>query len=141
MRAIAELARADERYPRLAPLAAAASLAVLRWHIHFSRVGIQQDGFTEDALASTLRARFDPAPPLAWGMPSEGLLLFTNDTSWAARITDPASGLEKTYHVQVEGLPAAEALAASPPPRAWWTSTAPSRRRSPPSSARARTAS
>jgi 23S rRNA pseudouridine2605 synthase len=32
---------------------------------------------------------------------SEGLLLFTNDTGWAARITDPASQLEKTYHVQV----------------------------------------
>jgi 23S rRNA pseudouridine2605 synthase len=32
---------------------------------------------------------------------SEGLLLFTNDTTWAARITDPVSELEKTYHVQV----------------------------------------
>lgn len=35
---------------------------------------------------------------------SEGLLLFTNDTQWAARITDPASHLEKTYHVQVKAL-------------------------------------
>jgi len=33
---------------------------------------------------------------------SEGLLLFTNDTGWAARITDPASRLDKTYHVQVD---------------------------------------
>ena len=33
---------------------------------------------------------------------SEGLLLFTNDTAWAARITDPAARLEKTYHVQVD---------------------------------------
>ena len=33
---------------------------------------------------------------------SEGLLLFTNDTGWAARITDPASRIEKTYHVQVD---------------------------------------
>jgi 23S rRNA pseudouridine2605 synthase len=40
---------------------------------------------------------------------SEGLLLFTNDTAWAARITDPASHLDKTYHVQVECL-ADEAL-------------------------------
>ncbi len=32
---------------------------------------------------------------------SEGLLLFTNDTDWAARITDPQSGPDKTYHVQV----------------------------------------
>lgn len=35
---------------------------------------------------------------------SEGLLLLTNDTAWAARITDPASRLDKTYHVQVDGL-------------------------------------
>jgi len=32
---------------------------------------------------------------------SEGLLFFTNDTAWAARITNPATHLEKTYHVQV----------------------------------------
>lgn len=30
---------------------------------------------------------------------SEGLLLLTNDSEWAARITDPASHLDKTYHV------------------------------------------
>jgi 23S rRNA pseudouridine2605 synthase len=33
---------------------------------------------------------------------SEGLLLFTNDSAWAARITAPESHLEKTYHVQVD---------------------------------------
>ncbi len=33
---------------------------------------------------------------------SEGLLLLTNDTAWAARITDPSSRLDKTYHVQVD---------------------------------------
>jgi 23S rRNA pseudouridine2605 synthase len=32
---------------------------------------------------------------------SEGLLLFTNDTRWAAQITNPASHLDKTYHVQI----------------------------------------
>jgi 23S rRNA pseudouridine2605 synthase len=32
---------------------------------------------------------------------SEGLLLFTNDSEWAARIADPASVLDKTYHVQI----------------------------------------
>lgn len=31
---------------------------------------------------------------------SEGLLLFTNDTEWAARVTAPESHLRKTYHVQ-----------------------------------------
>lgn len=35
---------------------------------------------------------------------SEGLLLLTNDTHWAARITDPDSGLEKVYHVQVDRI-------------------------------------
>lgn len=35
---------------------------------------------------------------------SEGLLLFTNDTAWAAQITDPSNHLEKTYHVQVNRL-------------------------------------
>jgi len=32
---------------------------------------------------------------------SEGLLLFSNDSTWAAGITAPESHLEKTYHVQV----------------------------------------
>ncbi len=32
---------------------------------------------------------------------SEGLLLLTNDSEWAARITDPETHLDKTYHVQV----------------------------------------
>jgi 23S rRNA pseudouridine2605 synthase len=36
---------------------------------------------------------------------SEGLLLFCNDPAWAARITDPASGPAKTYHVQIDRLP------------------------------------
>jgi 23S rRNA pseudouridine2605 synthase len=35
---------------------------------------------------------------------SEGLLLFTNDTAWAAAITDPAKRVEKTYHVQIDRL-------------------------------------
>jgi 23S rRNA pseudouridine2605 synthase len=32
---------------------------------------------------------------------SEGLLLLTNDSEWAAKISDPGSHLDKTYHVQV----------------------------------------
>jgi 23S rRNA pseudouridine2605 synthase len=43
---------------------------------------------------------------------SEGLLLLSNDTLWAAGITDPATHLDKTYHVQVSGLPDAAVLAA-----------------------------
>lgn len=41
---------------------------------------------------------------------SEGLLLLTNDSEWAARISDPRSHLDKTYHVQVGAL-AGEILA------------------------------
>ena len=36
---------------------------------------------------------------------SEGLLLFSNDPEWAARLTDPATGPDKTYHVQVDTRP------------------------------------
>jgi len=32
---------------------------------------------------------------------SEGLLLLTNDSEWGARILDPVSHLDKTYHVQI----------------------------------------
>jgi 23S rRNA pseudouridine2605 synthase len=34
---------------------------------------------------------------------SEGLLLLTNDSEWAARVTDPGTHLNKTYHVQIGG--------------------------------------
>jgi len=42
---------------------------------------------------------------------SEGLLLFSNDPQWAARITDPQTGPDKTYHVQVNTIPAPVLLA------------------------------
>jgi len=42
---------------------------------------------------------------------SEGLLLLTNDSEWAARITDPGSHLDKTYHVQVDCTASPELLA------------------------------
>ena len=32
---------------------------------------------------------------------SEGLLLLTNDSEWAARVLDPTSHVAKTYHVQI----------------------------------------
>jgi 23S rRNA pseudouridine2605 synthase len=43
---------------------------------------------------------------------SEGLLLLTNDSAWAARITAPESHVEKTYHVQIDRLPDAALLAS-----------------------------
>ena len=42
---------------------------------------------------------------------SEGLLLFSNEPEWAARITDPDSGPPKTYHVQIDRLSEAALLA------------------------------
>lgn len=57
--------------------------------------------------------------PLAWIAPvgrldkaSEGLLLFTNDPQWGARITDPEIGPRKTYHVQIDRIPDTDLLAA-----------------------------
>lgn len=59
----------------------------------------------------------DALMPLPWIAPvgrldkaSEGLLLFTNDPQWAARITDPDTGPRKTYHVQIDRIPDAELL-------------------------------
>jgi len=43
---------------------------------------------------------------------SEGLLLLSNDSEWAARVTDPKTHLDKTYHVQVDVLPGAELLSS-----------------------------
>jgi 23S rRNA pseudouridine2605 synthase len=47
-------------------------------------------------------------PDLPWMAPvgrldkaSEGLLLLTNDSEWAARISAPETRLNKTYHVQI----------------------------------------
>ena len=36
---------------------------------------------------------------------SEGLLLLTNDSEWAAHITAPETHLDKTYHVQIGSVP------------------------------------
>lgn len=42
---------------------------------------------------------------------SEGLLLLTNDSEWAARILAPETHLAKSYHVQIATLADAELLA------------------------------
>jgi 23S rRNA pseudouridine2605 synthase len=43
---------------------------------------------------------------------SEGLLLLTNDSEWAAKITAPETHLDKTYHVQI-GIQAQEKMLES----------------------------
>jgi 23S rRNA pseudouridine2605 synthase len=52
-----------------------------------------------------------PRESLPWVAPvgrldkaSEGLLLLTNDSEWAARITAPETHLDKTYHVQIGAI-------------------------------------
>ena len=57
-------------------------------------------------------------PGLPWVSPagrldkaSEGLLLLTNDSEWAAKIIEPASHLDKKYHVQVDRVADADLLA------------------------------
>jgi len=70
----------------------------------------------EQGRATVYRCFADAALP--WLAPigrldkaSEGLLLFTNDPVWAARITDPNCGPPKTYHVQIDRLPDVALLA------------------------------
>jgi 23S rRNA pseudouridine2605 synthase len=60
-----------------------------------------------DTIYSLLRS--DHAMP--WLAPvgrldkaSEGLLLLTNDSEWAARVTAPETHLKKTYHVQIASV-------------------------------------
>ncbi|GAB2492044.1 pseudouridine synthase [Arenimonas alkanexedens] len=43
---------------------------------------------------------------------SEGLLLMSNDPAWAAGITEPEHGIDKTYHVQIDAIPGEALLAA-----------------------------
>jgi 23S rRNA pseudouridine2605 synthase len=66
-------------------------------------------------VSSTSRSQ-DPMP---WVAPvgrldkaSEGLLLLTNDSEWAARILAPATHLEKTYHVQISQIAPDDLLAS-----------------------------
>jgi 23S rRNA pseudouridine2605 synthase len=58
-------------------------------------------------------------PHLPWVAPvgrldkaSQGLLLLTNDSEWAAQITAPESQLDKTYHVHIGAVASAELLEA-----------------------------
>jgi 23S rRNA pseudouridine2605 synthase len=41
---------------------------------------------------------------------SEGLLLLSNDSVWAAQLTDPRYHVDKTYHVQVDTIPDQDVL-------------------------------
>jgi 23S rRNA pseudouridine2605 synthase len=59
------------------------------------------------------------SPDLSWVAPvgrldkaSEGLLLLTNDSEWAAHILAPETHMDKTYHVQIDAIADAAVLSS-----------------------------
>ena len=73
------------------------------------------DRGTEGAARPTLSGFIDVPgvyPSGRLDRDSEGLMLLTDDGRLQARISDPRHKMEKTYLVQVEGIPDAAALAA-----------------------------
>jgi 23S rRNA pseudouridine2605 synthase len=62
--------------------------------------GVLNNGNTSPATAGD-KAESWVAPVGRLDRASEGLLLMTNDSEWAASITDPETHLDKTYHVQI----------------------------------------
>ena len=64
------------------------------------------------AAKSCLRVEPWVAPVGRLDKGSEGLLLLTNDSEWAARIIAPQSHLDKTYHVQVRSVLEDESILA-----------------------------
>ncbi|TVS11772.1 MAG: pseudouridine synthase [Wenzhouxiangella sp.] len=70
--------------------------------------------FTDREGRATLADYIDQPGVYAAGrldFDSEGLLVLTSDGRLKARLADPASGTEKTYLVQVEGIPDVAAIA------------------------------
>lgn len=61
-----------------------------------------------ECLPPELRGQLAPVGRL--DKASEGLLLFSNDTTWAADILEPARQLPKVYHVHINRLPDAALL-------------------------------
>lgn len=67
---------------------------------------------THDSLNGTLPHGADWVGPVGrLDKASEGLLLFTNDSKWASKITDPDGHLEKRYHLQVDCVAGEDLLA------------------------------
>jgi 23S rRNA pseudouridine2605 synthase len=66
-----------------------------------------------DTVYSCLRGNLPWVAPVGrLDKASEGLLLLTNDSEWAARILAPETHLDKTYHVQIRGVADARLLQA-----------------------------
>jgi 23S rRNA pseudouridine2605 synthase len=79
-------------------------------HDSSERAAQRQDAatcaFPEDHSSTTESKEHLPwvAPVGRLDKASEGLLLVTNDSEWAARIAAPGTHLDKTYHVQIAGV-------------------------------------
>jgi 23S rRNA pseudouridine2605 synthase len=85
------------------PLAAAKKIYLMLNKPH-GIVTTAADEQGRDTVYSLLPANLEWVAPVGrLDKASEGLLLFTNDSEWAGRITDPGSHLDKTYHVQIHG--------------------------------------
>jgi 23S rRNA pseudouridine2605 synthase len=69
-----------------------------------------------ETVYSILKNAGEPMPWLApvgrLDKASEGLLLLTNDSDWAARVTAPETHLDKTYHVQIDAVATTQLLDA-----------------------------
>ena len=94
------------------PLAAAGRM-VLMLNKPRGLVTTVQDERGRDTVYSCLAGAALPwlAPVGRLDKASEGLLLFSNDPAWAARLNDPVSGPDKIYHVQIDQVPGAGLLA------------------------------
>jgi len=105
----------DARHARItvdAAAVAAAEKVYLLLNKPRGHVTTASDEHGRDTVYALLRGANLPwlAPVGRLDKASEGLLLFTNDSAWAARLTDPASHIDKTYHVQINALPDAGLL-------------------------------
>lgn len=80
----------------------------LRIYLAFNKprglVTTASDEKGRETVYSALRGDFPWVVPVGrLDKASEGLLLLTNDSEWAARVTAPETHLDKTYHVQIRG--------------------------------------
>jgi len=84
------------------------SAAKLYWMLNKPRglVTTASDEKGRDTVYTRLPAELPWIAPVGrLDKASEGLLLLTNDSEWAARVLAPESHLERIYHVQISALP------------------------------------
>jgi 23S rRNA pseudouridine2605 synthase len=92
--------------------------AVQRLYIAFNKprglVVTAADNLDRETIFDLLKTSGLPylAPVGRLDKASEGLLLMTNDSEWASRVSNPETGLLKTYHVQINDIPDQDVLAA-----------------------------